>query len=502
VPADFVIRNVRIVDGTGAPATDGDVAVEDGRIIAVGDLGDTAIGPGTVELDGAGHVVSPGFHVVSPGFVDTHTHDDGALLAHPGLEFKVAQGCTSLVVGNCGFSAVPHSPGQTSGDGLLGNLGGDWTGVEGYRQAVHARRPAANAITLIGHNTMRQAVLGNERREPTSEELATMRGHVEQAMAEGACGFSTGLIYVPGRWSSTEEVVALAEPAGAAGGIYATHMRNEGEKLLEAVEEAIRIGSRSGCKVHISHHKAAGQPNWGLVGDSLALVDRSNAEGADITLDVYPYTAGSGRMIEYFNLERISVSLAEVIRLASCPAFPAYEGRMLVDIATDEGVPIEDVVRTILTAPKGERTICIHFIIDEADIETNLRHPLMMVGSDGIPDLKGRPHPRLFGTFPRVLGEYVRARGVLTLEDAVRRMTSLSCDRFGLVDRGRIAAGQWADLVVFDADTVVDTATYDDPKQEPAGIDWVLVNGQVTVDHGRHTGAGAGRLLHYRSDTP
>jgi N-acyl-D-amino-acid deacylase len=491
VPADLVIRNVRIIDGTGAPAADGDVAVEGGRITEVGAV--TTAGAGTTELDANGRTLSP-------GFVDTHTHDDGALLAHPGLEFKVAQGCTSLVVGNCGFSAVPHTPGQTSSDGLLGSLGGDWTGVEGYRQAVHARRPAANAITLIGHNTMRQAVLGNDKRDPTDAELATMRGYVEQAMDEGACGFSTGLIYVPGRWSKTDEVIALATPAGAAGGIYATHMRNEADRLLQAVEEAIGIGERSGCKVHISHHKAAGQPNWGMVNDSLALVDRANAEGADVTLDVYPYTAGSGRMIEYFNLDNISVALAEVIRLASCPAFPEYEGRMLTDIAADERVPIEDVVRRILTAPKGDRTICIHFIIDEADIEANLRHPLMMVGSDGIPDLKGRPHPRLFGTFPRVLGEYVRARNVLPLEEAVRRMTSLSCDRFGLVDRGRVAVGQYADLVVFDPDTVVDTATYDDPKQEPTGIDWVIVNGQVTVDHGRHTGAGAGRLLHYGKD--
>ncbi len=491
VPADLVIRNARIIDGTGAPATDGDVEVTEGRITSVGSARN--VGPSTVELDAKGAVLSP-------GFVDTHTHDDGAMLLHPGLEFKVAQGCTSLVVGNCGSSAIPNKPGEAPIGGLLGKLVGDWSGLEGYRQAVQAKKPAANAIALIGHNTMRQTVMGNEKREPTDAELATMRGFVEQAMEEGACGFSTGLIYVPGRFSKTDEVIALAEPAGAAGGLYATHMRNEGDKLLQAVEEAITIGRSSGCAVHISHHKAAGQPNWGLVVDSLALVDKSNAEGADVTLDVYPYTAGSGRMIEYFNLENISIPLAEVIRLASCPAFPEYEGRMLVDIAVEEGVALDELVRRILTAEKGERTLCIHFIIDEADIETNLRHPLMMVGSDGIPDLKGRPHPRLFGTFPRVLGEYVRSRNVLSLEDAIRRMTSLSCDRFGLTNRGRIEVGAHADLVVFDPETIVDTATYDDPKQEPVGIDWVIVNGQVTVDHGRHTGAGAGRVLHYNRD--
>lgn len=489
--ADLVVRDVRIIDGTGAPATDGDIEVTDGRITAVGVA--SSVGLSTIELDGGGAVLSP-------GFVDTHTHDDGALLIHPGLEFKVAQGCTSLVIGNCGTSAIPNRAGQPPMGGLLGRLTGDWSGLDGFRRAVHSKMPAANAVALVGHNTVRQLVMGNDKRPPTDAEMAAMRAHVDSAMEGGACGFSTGLIYVPGRYSSTEEVVALAEPAGARGGLYATHMRNEADKLMSAVDEAIAVGRAARCAVHISHHKAAGRQNWGRVADSLALVDRANRDGADITLDVYPYTAGSGRMVEYFDLDRISIELAEVIRLASCPPFPHYEGRMLTDIAADERLALEALVRRILTAPAGERTLCIHFVIDEADVETNLRHPLMMVGSDGIPDLKGMPHPRLFGTFPRVLGEYVRNRRILSLEEAIRRMTSLSCDRFGLVGRGRIEVGAHADLVVFDPDRIIDVATYDDPKREPDGINWVVVNGQVTVDHGRHTGAGAGRLVHYRQD--
>jgi N-acyl-D-aspartate/D-glutamate deacylase len=235
--------------------------------------------------------------------------------------------------------------------------------------------------------------------------------------------------------------------------------------------------------------------------ESLALVDAQNARGADVTLDVYPYTAGSGRMIEYFNLEKVDETLASVIRLASCPAFREYEGRMLVDIAADTGESLTDLVLRILTAPKGDRTLCIHFIIDEADIETNLRHPKMMVGSDGIPDLTGQPHPRLFGTMPRVLGEYVRTRGVLSLEDAVHRMTAMSCDRFGLVGRGRVTPGMFADLVLFDADEVIDMATYDEPKREARGIECVVVNGVVVLDRPRgHTGARPGHVLHYRKE--
>jgi N-acyl-D-amino-acid deacylase len=486
---DLVIRDARIIDGTGTPAFQGDVEVTDGRITSVGAVGPA--GADTVSIDAGGMVVSP-------GFVDTHTHDDGALIAYPDLGFKVAQGCTSLVIGNCGFSAVPHQPGDGSAGGLLGGLSGDWTDLDGFRAAVERQGIGANAVSLIGHNTMRSAAVGTEKRAPTTDELAQMRSWVSVAMEQGACGLSTGLIYVPGRYSATEEVIELASAVVDRGGLYATHMRNEGDRLLEAVEESLRIGREAGCAVHISHHKAAGEQNWGRVVDSLARVDAANASGDDVTLDVYPYTAGSGRMIEYFDLRNPNEDLARVIRLASCPAFPDYEGRMLVDIAADEGMSLADLVRRILEAPKGERTICIHFIIDEGDIETNLRHPLMMVGSDGIPDLKGRPHPRLFGTFPRVLGEYVRRRGVLSLEEAVRRMTSLSCDRFGLKDRGRVEVGGWADLVVFDPDTVVDEATYDDPKQEPTGIAWVLVNGQIAYDHGRHTGARSGRLVHYR----
>jgi len=290
----------------------------------------------------------------------------------------------------------------------------------------------------------------------------------------------------------------LPKPPKEYDALYTTHMRNEGDKLLEAVDETLRIGLAHDLHVHISHHKSAGKPNWGKVTESLTKVDAALAAGQRVTLDVYPYTAGSGRMIEYFNLDNPSIAFAEVVRIASCPAFREYEGRMLVDIAGEQSLGLADLVRQILTAPGGEKTICIHFIIDETDIETNLAHADMMVGSDGIPDLRGRPHPRLYGTFPRVLSRYVRERGVLSLPEAVRRMTSLSARTFGMVDRGQIAEGFWADLVLFDPQKVADTATYDDPKQHPIGIDTVLVNGQVALHKGQPTGAGAGKMLRFR----
>jgi N-acyl-D-aspartate/D-glutamate deacylase len=489
---DLSIRNARILDGNGGPAFEADVEVDEGRVRLVG----TASAPAREEIDAQGLTLSP-------GFIDVHTHDDGAFIRHPDMAFKLAQGVTTCVCGNCGFSAIPSPPGAGAADasgGILAGLEGDLTSLASYFDAALARRPAINNIMLVGHNSVRATVMGFEQRAPTAAELAEMRGHVRRALEEGACGFSTGLIYRPGRWSRTDEVIELAREAQPFGALYATHMRNENDRLLDAVEETLTIAREAGVHAHISHHKSAGRRNWGKVGASLARVDAAKAAGQDVTLDVYPYTAGSGRMIEYFDLDNIDRDLAETIRIASCPAFRQFEGRMLKDIAAEEAITIEAAVRMILTAPRGEWTICIQFIIDEADVETNLRYPTMMVGSDGIPELRGKPHPRLFGTFPRVLAEYVRNRGVIALEDAVRRMTSISADTFGLVDRGRIEPGRFADLVLFDPQSIADLATYDDPKREPAGISLVVVNGKIAHRDGRHANAGSGQMLRYRRE--
>ncbi len=486
---DLVIRNVEILDGLGGPVVTGDVAIEGGRISQVGD-----VAAGREEIDGLGQTLVP-------GFIDTHSHDDGAFFRHPDMAFKMAQGVTTVVSGNCGFSAIPIDPdvdpGRASG-GILAGLDSTFTDLNGYFDAALKKGPGINNMMLVGHNTTRTRVMGMEKRAPRASELTAMKGHIQAALEQGACGFSTGLIYRPGRWSDTEEVIELATAAGDAGALYTTHMRNEGDHLLAAVDEALTIGRDANVHLHISHHKSAGPANWGKVGDSLRKVNEALTAGQPVTLDVYPYTAGSGRMIEYFNLNQINRQLAEVIRIASCPAFRQYEGRMLKDIAAEQAVDICDLTYSILTAPLGDRTICIQFIIDEQDIVTNLQFPDMMVGSDGIPDLKGQPHPRLFGTFPRILAKYVRDDGILTLPEAVRRMTSLPARVFGMSQRGQIKSDYWADLVLFDPHTIKDDATYDDPKTQPTGISLVVINGRVRMRENMQTSERSGKMLRYQ----
>jgi N-acyl-D-amino-acid deacylase len=407
---------------------------------------------------------------------------------------------TSVVIGNCGFSLAPLSRGGAEPPGnasLFPGFEPRFEDLDAYRAAFVAARPAINAISLVGHNAIRAQVMGNEERDPMGDELSRMRAHLRRALEQGAAGLSTGLIYRPGRVAKTAELIALAEPLAEFAAIYATHMRSEGDRLLESVEETLSIAQAVGCRAQISHHKAGGRRNWGKVRASLARIDAANSAGADVSLDVYPYIAGSGPMIEYFDPNAIDLALADVIQIASCPGCPAYEGRRLTEIAASEGLELAELVRKILKLPGAERTVAITFMMDEADVETNLRHPRVMVGSDGLPNPEGRPHPRLYGAFARVLAEYGRKRGLFTLEAAVAKMSSLPCERFGLRDRGRIEVGRFADLVLFDAQTISDCATYAEPKQYPTGIDLVLVNGAIAVEGGTMTDVRAGRLLRF-----
>lgn len=465
-----------MLDGSGRPPFAADVSVSGDRIERVGRAASDL--SGAVEIAGKGRYLSP-------GFVDVHAHDDAALLEMPELTFKLAQGCTSVVVGNCGFGLAPLRTVEPPGNaGLFGPQRRRFASMRAYHAALADARPAVNVVTLVGHHNLLASVLGNEERSPTAAERARLRGLLAQALDDGARGMSTGLIYRPGRSASTDELVELAALCGERGRIYTTHLRSESDRLLEAVEEAIAIAERARCRVQISHHKAAGLRNWGKTERTHSALARANAAGADVAFDVYPYTAGSGPLIEYFDAARPDLDLLGVTRIASCPPFPELEGRMLVDIAAERGLSLAALVGEVLAGPGGDRTLCITFTMGDEDLERNLRHPLSMIGSDGLADLSGKPHPRLFGTFPRVLGRYVRERGLLSLPEAVRKMTRASCERFGLLERGLVAEGMLADLVLFDATLVADVGDYDLPQRAPLGIDCVVVNGTLAYRSG------------------
>ncbi|HYQ41492.1 MAG TPA: D-aminoacylase [Polyangiaceae bacterium] len=486
---DLSIRDALLFDGSGSAPRVADVHIEGERIAFIG-----RAPSGKREIAAHGRALAP-------GFVDVHAHDDAALLNTPKLEFKLLQGVTSVVIGNCGFSLAPLVSGGAqppSNASLFPGFSERFADLDAYRAAFTAARPALNAVSLIGHNAIRSRVMGEDEREPTKDELARMRAHVRRALEQGAAGLSTGLIYRPGRAATTAEIIEIARPLAEFSALYATHMRSEGDRLLESVEETLGIAQAVGCPAQISHHKAGGRRNWGKVKASLARVDLANDAGADITLDVYPYIAGSGPMIEYFDPNKVDLGLAEIVQIASCSACPAYEGRRLTEIAASEGVGLAELVIKILSFPNAERTVVISFSMDEADVESNLQHPRVMVGSDGLPNPEGRPHPRLYGTFPRVLAEYARKRGLLTLEAAIAKMASLPCERFGLRDRGRIEVGKYADLLLFDPATIADSATYAEPKRHPIGIDLVLVNGAIAAEGGRTTDVRAGRLLRFK----
>jgi N-acyl-D-aspartate/D-glutamate deacylase len=487
---DLVIQGGRLLDGTGAPARRADLALRGHRIAAIADAIDPA---GAATLDARGLAVAP-------GFIDVHTHDDFAVVLHPEMGFKVQGGVTSVVVGNCGMGAAPFAqarayamafhPGQTLPE---------WDGYAGYLDRLDAEPASCNVAALVGHGAVRAAVLGGDARAPSDGELERMRAIVREGVEAGCVGLSTGLIYEPGRHARIDEIAALAAEARANGGLYATHMRDEGAGLLDSVREAIAIGERAGVPVQISHHKAAGRENWGRVRDSLALIDAARARGADVTADQYPYTAAStvlAAVVSYFETggELGARSDGAEVVLSSAPKNRAWEGRSIASLAAEWGLAPIDAARRVLDAEGISATVVIHNM-SEDDVRAVMRHPTTMIGSDGLPMLHGKPHPRLYGTFARVLGTFVREQGVLSLEEGVHRMTGMSARRFGLADRGELRAGAFADVVVFDPARIADVATYADPHHPPAGIAHVLVNGTPVVRDGAHTGARPGRAL-------
>ena len=522
---DLKISGGQVLDGTGAPAVRADVGVTGDSITAVGDL----------SREPAGETVDATGLTVAPGFIDMHSHSDWRLFANRRAESKIRQGVTTEVVGNCGFSPAPISDefrGDMDGFALYVGPGMDfsWRSVKDYLRRYEDGGLALNVAQLIGHGTLRLAVMGFARRAPSAKELTRMRSLMESAMADGACGLSTGLIYAPGSYSETPEIVEIAR-AAARGGFYASHIRGEGATLLDSVAEAIRVGEEGGLPVQVSHIKAAGRPHWGRVKDALALIDAARARGLDVTADVYPYTASSttirtllpdsaleggiGAMLDRLRdpaaRARIRDEMAHGavlargvgwgdIMIAYAPSKPEVQGLRLDEIGRRWGKDPVECAFDIIEAEKGKGYVIL-FQLDEADLRKALVHPHVMIGSDGSslaatgPLSEGKPHPRSYGTFPRVLGRYARDEGVLTLPAAIHKMTGMPAARLGLKDRGVIRGGAKADVVAFSPGRVADLATYEDPHRYAVGIEHVVVNGRAVVRGGEHTGNLPGRVL-------
>jgi len=518
---DLTIRDARILDGAGNPWFRGDVGIMEGHIAAVGDLSGSST-KRELQADD---------RYLAPGFIDIHTHSDFSLPLFPRGESRISQGVTTEVGGNCGLSPFPVNPERLdllrqSTSFLAADLSFEWRSTADFIRFLETLPLSHNLALLVGHGAIRLSVMGFDRRPPTENELDAMKRAVAEAMEVGAVGLSSGLIYPPGSFAGTEELTELCRVVHRYGRIYTTHLRNENARLLDAMEEAFTVSREAGVPLELSHHKAEGQPNWGMVRQSLALVEKARRDGLDVTLDQYPYIASSTTFTAFMpewameggvavllnrlqqpNLRQRIVHDAEqknvygwdkvVVSSVRKPEHQRFEGLNLVEVGQLESKPPVEAGLDLLQAEDGPFSV-IQFGVSEDDLQYILRNPVMMVGSDGYslaPAMGSKPHPRSYGTFARVLGRYVRETHIVTLEDAVRKMTSLPAQRANLRDRGVIKQGQIADLVLFDADRVADTATYAEPHQYAVGIQWVMVGGEIVWQEGRDTGVVAGRVL-------
>lgn len=520
---DFLFKDVRIVDGTGAPWFAGEVAVKDGVIAAVGkDL------PGAAVRVIRGHGL-----ILSPGFIDSHSHSDTNWFIDNRGESKLRQGVTTEVTGQCGSSPAPITPKRLAGQTTSTTDEGTpvtWRTYGEYLDALDRAGVGINIVPLVGHGALRSSAMGYDSRPPTAPEMAKMKKLLVEALEAGAFGFSSGLIYPPSSYSDTAELVELAKVMAPYGGIYETHMRNEGTGLLKSVEEAVTIGREGGVPVEISHHKASGEPAWGLVKDSLAMIEQAREEGVDVTCDQYPYVASAtsltsiipgwaheggpkallARLRDAETSKKLKETVAKnnegggwsklLVTSVRSERNAFAMGKRIPEIAAIWRIPEVEAAWRLLTEEELEVGQA-RFGMCEEDVKMVMAHPCVMVGSDSGctavdgPLAKGHPHPRAFGTFPRVLGHYAREEKVLALEQAVRKMTGMAAWRVKLWDRGLIRPGMKADLTLFNPDTVRDEATFEDPVKYPTGIEFVMVNGVPAIESGANTGRIAGRVL-------
>ncbi len=542
---DIVIKKGLVVDGTGRPGFKADLAVKGGRIAKIGRA-----------IDGeANRIINAEGLAICPGFIDIHSHSDFVLLVNPKAESKVRQGVTTEVVGNCGGSAAPAKGAALErAKRIMSGYGIDiveWTSFSDYLNLLEKKGIAINVVALVGHGTVRQCVLGMENRPPTERELQEMKALVAEAMEAGAFGMSSGLVYPPGRYASTNELIELCKVVASYGGIYASHIRGERETIVEAVKEAIEIGRRSGASVQISHHPAK-IGGWGKSKETLRLIEEAREEGIDVNCDMHPYIAGSTglsallppwvqeggpeRIVQRLRNDKLRKKIRQDMIEEKIPG-PGpcglvkrgmWDKLMLADCEKNKdliGLDFEEIARRRgkdpfeayfdLLVEEEARGMVVGFYYNEEDIRRVLLHPTSMIGSDGYalapygPLGKGKMHPRSYGTFPMVLRKYVRGESrkeliydegakLLTLEEAVMKMTSVTANKLDLKDRGLLKEDMRADIIVFDPERVADRATYLDPYQYPEGIEYVIVNGELVIEEGDHTGSLPGMVLRHK----
>ena len=521
---DVIIRNAMIYDGSGAPGYVADLAVKDGVIAAIGEINER----GKTEIDGTGLSLAP-------GFIDAHTHSERQVFSDPSRLCKLQQGVTTEVGGQCGSSRGPidvNAPKEflnyivAAGDGLPDRI---YSSFDQLMNAVEEVKPGAHQISFVGHNALRGSVIGMENRPATEEELARMKALLESAMQEGALGLSTGLVYAPGIYGSTEEIIELAKTVSKYGGIYTTHMRDEADRLLEAVEETIRIAKEANVRTNISHMKVLYKKNRHLLDEALKMIEQANAEGCDITFDVYPYAACSATILSTLppsyltrgvdwlaqelstpeGVDRLEKAIMEPVEqwenpmlnagfdhdmIVVAPETPDAVGKLIHEYAQEKGLRDVEAYAYIIAKNRGA-VKDIRFIMEEEHLVRLYQHPLCVLGTDGLYIGDGSlSHPRGLASFPRFLGRYIREKQILSREEGIRKITGLTADRYGLKNKGYIRKGYDADLVLFDFETIIDHATYADPFLPNEGIEMVFVGGQAAVVKNQPTGVCNGKV--------
>ena len=535
-PYDLLITGGSVLDGDGGPATSLDIGIRDGRIVGLGNLSTSSA---RQRIDATGLTVAP-------GFIDMHNHSDYTILVEPKSESMIRQGVTTMVLGES-RSAGPIKPGGDDRRQGMDGVTVDWTTLGGYFDRLERQHMATNIASYVGEEQVWTYVKGYDQSPATPDELAAMKTLVSQAMEDGAMGLSTSLLQPPSSLATTQNLVELATIAKEHRGIYSSHIRDEGEGVFRAVEEAIQVGKGAGIRVDIIHMKIAHQKLWGRVSEVIAMVEKARDAGFDIQANVYPYTAGQNNLSSIVPQWAHDGGREKMVQRLRDPAarrrmrtevlqgLPGWynhylatgggwSGMQLVLLRHERNVPFQgkrmseliearlrpgratarqavDVLFDVLVEEDGSvPTVFFHH--SEPDMQLVLKQPWTSIGSDGSavnpdgPTGRSHPHPRYYGTFPRVLGRYVRELKVLTLPEAVKKMTSMNADKIGIKDRGRLREGLWADVTIFDPNTVIDRATFENPRQYPVGISYVIVNGVVTIDNGRHTGALAGRVVY------